>query len=293
MMTRCAYKPNHGKNLIAGMLAIAGPLAFGVLNAPNIRAQSAQPAFEVTSVKPNRSGDPGSSFGFGGATVTFTNQTLKNIVLNTYQIRDFQLLGGPGWINCDHFDIEGKVAGNPGLDQRRLMMQALLQDRFKLALNREVKELPIFQLTIGKNGLKLQPLKEGSCPARDPNNPKPAQGRTDQDYCGFTGFFKGRLEATSTTMAQLATYLSRLVDRTVVDKTGITGTFPVHLTFAPDQAAPGQVLGPPIDEGDPGTSTDGASIFTAIQEQLGLRLESGKGPVDVLVIDNVEKPTQN
>lgn len=254
--------------------------------------QETQPAFEVTSVKPNKSGDLGSFGKLGGSTVTFTNQSIKNIILNAYQIRPFQLLGGPSWINSDRFDIEGKVAGNPSMDQRRLMAQRLLKDRFRLALHRETREFPIFELAVAKNGLKLQPLKEGSCLAVDPNNPALAPGKTHMDYCGYGGIGRGMLEASSTTMTELATSLSWLLDRTVVDRSGITGTFRIHLTFMPDQATPSQ----PGLSSNPGSASvpgDGPDIFTALQEQLGLRLDASKGPVEVLVIDHVEKPTGN
>ncbi len=225
--------------------------------------------------------------------MTVTNQTLKNIILAAYQIRDFQLLGGPGWINSDHYDIEGKVVGNPNLDQRRLMVQTLLQDRFKLGLHRGIKQLPIFEMTLTKGGLKLQPLKEGGCLAIDPNNPAPAAGKTRMDYCGYGGFGRGMFEASSITMTDLAVSLSMLFGRTVVDKTGITGTFRIHLTFVPDQTTPSQFTGPPVDAGNPAAVADGPNVFTAIQEQLGLKLESGKGPVEVLMIDHVEKPSEN
>jgi uncharacterized protein (TIGR03435 family) len=178
------------------------------------------------------------------------------------------------------------------MDQRRLMVRKLLKDRFSLALHRETREFPIFELAVSKNSLKLQPLKEGSCVAVDPNNPVPAPGKTHMDYCGYGGIGRGMLEASSTTMTELATSLSWLLDRTVVDRTGITGTFRIHLTFVPDQATPSQP-GVPSDPGSVNVPADGPNIFTALQEQLGLRLDSSKGPVEVLVIDQVTRPTEN
>jgi uncharacterized protein (TIGR03435 family) len=253
-------------------------------------SQEPQPAFEVASIKSNKTGVRDRLTKLGGATVTFRNQTLKNIVLNAYEIREFQLLKGPNWIDSDRFDIDAKVAGDPSIDKRRLMLQTLLRDRFKLALHREVKDLPIFQMTVAKGGLKLQPLKEGSCLAFDPNNPTPAPGKTRMDYCDYGGIGRGMFEASNTTMPGLATFLSMLLDRTVVDKTAITGTFRVHLTFVPDQDTPSQFPGPPSA---PGNVADGPNIFNAIQEQLGLTLVPAKGPVEVLVIDHVEKPSEN
>jgi bla regulator protein blaR1 len=270
-----------------GVCTFAVPIAIGIANSPPARAQaradavpvpevaSVKPAFEAALVKPNRSGDQRYFFRMGGATVTFTNYTLKNVIMNAYQIRAFQLLGGPSWINTDRFDIEGKVAGNPRIDQRRLMVQALLKDRFNLVLHRDTRELPIFQMTVAKNGFKLQPLKEGTCLARDLNDdPAPAPGKTESDYCDYLRFGRGTFEASSATLAELATSLSILLDRTVVDRTGIAGTFRVHLSFAPDQTASTQLQSRPSDPGNAGTpEVDGLTIFTAIQEQLGLKLD--------------------
>ena len=199
-------------------------------------------------------------------------------------------------IGSDRYDIEATTEAKPSFDQKWLTsqkqrLQTLMRERFGLTLRRETKELPIYQLIVAKGGLKLQPLKEGSCVTFDPNNPTPPPGKTEQDYCGSGGFTgRGRYEATSARMTDLTLAFSILTGRTVVDKTGITGEFPVHLTFVPDDSML-QIPGPPGDPGNPATPADsGPSIFTALQEQLGLRLESGKGPVEVLVIDHVEKP---
>jgi uncharacterized protein (TIGR03435 family) len=150
-------------------------------------------------------------------------------------------------------------------------------------LHHDTKQLPIYELTVAKGGFKLQPLKEGDCIAPDPGNPALAPGKKMSDYCGFRGMGRGRLDATNTSMADLATMFSIPLGRTVVDKTGIAGAFPVHLTFAPDDVAAGA----------PTADSTGPSIFTAVQEQLGLKLESAKGPVEVLVIDHVEKPSED
>jgi len=267
------------------VLIIASATAFVSLHAA---PQDPQPAFEVASIKPDVGGGPGPQFFmFPGFTVR--RATLKDLVLMAYGVRDFQLSGGPGWINSDRYSIEAKVDGNPTmsptyhtLQSRRL--QTLLQDRFKLAVHRETKELPVYHLTVAKGGLKLQPLKEGGCITGDPTNPAPAPGKNRMDYCGFIGFeTRGLFKASSGSMAQVANWLALPLGRTVVDKTGISGQFRIELTFTP--------LASTADAEPPADAPP--DIFTAIQEQLGLKLESTKGPVEVLVIDHVEKPSEN
>jgi uncharacterized protein (TIGR03435 family) len=252
-----------------------------VTYAASVALLSAQPAFEVASIKPNTSGDANRLIRPSPGRLSVTNMTIKDLLMFAYQVRDFQISGGPGWINSDQYDIEAKAEGNPNQDEMKAMLQTLLQDRFKLALHHDTKELPIYELTVAKGGLKLQPLKPGACVPFDPLKP-PAPGQKQPSFCDFWGMGRGRLDATNPSMTDLAKMLSVPLVRTVVDKTGIAGQFGVHLTFAQDDVAAGA------------QSTDvGPSIFTAVQEQLGLKLESTKGPVDVLVIDHVEKPSEN
>ena len=217
---------------------------------------------------------------------------MKALVLMAYGIHDFQLSGGPGWISSDRYNIEAKAPAPAAFSQeyRTLQdqrLQTLLQDRFKLAIHRETKELPIYELTVAKGGPKLQPP---SCLQRDPGDRTIAPGKTMMDYCGFGGWSRSRYEATTGSMTDLAGGLSGLLERTVVDKTGITGTFHILLTFTPDDST---IRLPDIPDLPAAPASDGPNIFTAIQEQLGLKLESAKGPVDVLVIDHVEKPSEN
>jgi len=194
-----------------------------------------------------------------------------------YQVRDFQISGVPGWIDSERYDIEAKADGKTGPKQMaEPMLQALLQERFKLKVHRETKELPIYVLTVAKSGLKIQPAKEGSCVTPEPGKPA-APGQRQSAFCGFHVIGRGRYDATYTTAPALATDLSVLLRRTVVDETALTEAFDVHLRFAPEDAP---------DSNSP-------SIFTTVQEQLGLKFESGKGPVEVLVIDQVEKPSEN
>ncbi len=235
-------------------------------------------SFEVASIKPNVSGAGNRTVRPSPGRFSIFNLTLKDLVMFAY----FQVFGGPGWITADQYDIEAKAEGNPDQNQMRLMLQALLQDRFKLALRHDTKELPIYELTVAKGGFKLQPQKPGDCIKYDPDNP-PGPGHKNSDFSGNLSNGSGSFDGTSASMADLATMFSYTVGRKVVDKTGIAGQFRVHLTFAPDEVAGGAAA--PADAGP--------SFFTALQEQIGLKLESAKGPVEVLVIDSVEKPSEN
>lgn len=277
-----------------GTVAAAGLLLFiASIVVLHAAPQEPQPKFDVASIKPNAGGGPGPRYRMRPQ-FSVESATLKDLVTMAYDVKDFQVSGGPGWINADRYNIEAKAEAMPSasnqelrlLQERRL--QALLQDRFKLKIHRETKQLPIYELIVAKGGPKLQ---SASCIQRDPGDTTPpAPGKTFRDYCGFGGFGRGAYEATSATMADFAYFLPIAVGRTVVDKTGITGTFHIRMTFVPDEGIR-QLQGPP---GDPAAASDaGPSIFTAIQEQLGLKLESAKGPVEVLIIDGVEKPSEN
>jgi uncharacterized protein (TIGR03435 family) len=255
-----------------GIVAVVG----GVLSAQT----PASRAFDVASVKPNRSGLPFGNFQIEGNLVTFTNTALRELIRNAYDIRDLQLIGGPSWLNTDHFDIAAKAdvsaAERLDLPRIKIMTRALLAERFKLVVHNERREMPIYALVLARSdgtfGAQLRRTTVDCATAKD---------------CGTRGG-PGTLRGRGITMVQLAISVLPWVDRLAVDRTGLTGTFDVDLQWTPDRLPPGAsppgVSPPPID-------TNSASIFTAVQEQLGLKLESTKGPVDVLVIDHVEPPT--
>jgi uncharacterized protein (TIGR03435 family) len=252
--------------------------------------QEAPPAFEVASIKQDVSGQPGPRFEmFPGFKVE--RATLRDLILMAYRIHGFQLSGSSGWINSDRYNINAKAQAPPVFNQDyRLLqerrLQTLLQDRFKLAVHRETRELPIYELTVAKGGPKLQPT---ACIQREPGDRTIAAGKAMGDYCGFSGTFPGRYEATSGSMSDLSAALSGLLERIVVNKTGISGTFHLQLSYVPDDSTIRLQDLP----GVPPPPADGPAIFTALQEQLGLKLESAKGPVEVLVIDHVETPSEN
>lgn len=261
-------------------------LALVIAGVPALTSQEARPAFAVASVKPNNTGKVDHFFRMGGVSVSMTNQTLKNMMLWAWRIHDFQLVGGPGWIDKDRYDVAAKAPADANLQQRQLMVQSLLEERFRLAIHREIRELPIYALTVAKGGLRIQPVKDGACIMPDPKNPGFAPGKTLMDYCGSGGFGRGMMEGSSATMTELAESLSGVVGRTVVNQTGVNGRFRYQVEFAPEGTSTAENGGPP-------PPADAPSIFTAIQEQLGLKLDSARGPVDVLVIDRAEKPAAN
>jgi bla regulator protein blaR1 len=295
---------------VAGIAALAAPIVVGMMNAPAVQAQSTatMPRFEVASIKPTSQEGPDVQ-GLGdvrmlpGGRLLAEKVLLRYFIQNAYGVKPFQISGGPAWINSAHYDIDAKAEGNPNNSQMRLMMQALLEDRFKLKLHHETKDRAVYELTAAKSGVKLQEPKEGSCISPDPNGPPlpPAPGQPIP--CGRVLMMMSpsgaRMQGGKVSMTELVRVLSNVLGRTVVDKTGFTATFDVHLEFTPDESLAG-LPGPPPSPATPNDSTRPVpspdlhgTIFAATQEQLGLKLESAKGPVDVLIIDSVEKPSAN
>jgi uncharacterized protein (TIGR03435 family) len=235
-----------------------------------------KPAFEVTSVKPSMATDSYVSGTPGGRYVA-VGVSLRLVITDAFRIRGFQLIGGPAWLNEDRWDIEGRPkaedaaqAPQPGAlrDPSRpstgnLMVQSLLEERFQLKTHRETKELPIYELTVAKGGLKVK--ASGGVPE---GRPRMRMGR-------------GTLEAYQTPLANLTFFLSQEVGRTIVDKTNDAGLYDMNMKWSPVLPTEGA---PPADL---------PSIFTALQEQLGLKLESARGPIEIVVIDSVERPTAN
>jgi len=280
-----------------GVIAIAVVL---VITAFGLFAQSAvRTKFEVASIKPST----GQAFFFGvnslpGGRLT-ANATLRLLMSVAYHLESFQILGGPAWTNSDQYQVEAKAEGNASAEQMRPMLQSLLEDRFHLTLHREARQLPVYTLVMTKSA-KLQQAAKGSCITTDPNSPPPPPpppGEAVTLPCGFLAFMGSptgvKLEGEKVSMTDLAQRLSSLLGHTVTDKTGFTGKFDVHLQFATDAALEGfPNLGGPLRPQPAADSAD-PTIFVALTEQLGLRLESVKAPVEILVIDHAERPTEN
>jgi uncharacterized protein (TIGR03435 family) len=230
--------------------------------------------FDVASIKPNSPGgvNTGDFHLLPGGRLSAEKVVLRFFIQNAYGLKPFQLIGGPDWIASQGYDIEAKAEGNPSNAQMQKMMQALLEDRFKLKYHRETRELPVYTIAAAKGGMKLPDPKEGS----------------DRIMIRISRMTGVQLTGEKITMAELTRVLSNLLSRPVIDKTGFTGTFAVTLSFALDDTLAGLPHFP-----DAPDNSAIPSVFVAIEEQLGVKLESTKGPVEVLVIDHIEKPSAN
>jgi uncharacterized protein (TIGR03435 family) len=246
------------------------------------RAAPAQaPGFEVASIRQNMNPNPRWRMSFTADGVSATDVTLQYAIYEAYGVYDGQLWsGGPSWLGERRFDIEAKFDvsqyPNPTLEQRRAMLQQLLAERFKLAVHHELKEFPLYALVVGKDGPKLQESKP------DEIRPSKVYGA----MCMNTGSKMGSLGLTGCSMADLAKTLTMRtrsdLGRTVVDQTGLAARYTLTLRWTPDNV----LASPALDAGGP-------SIFTALKEQLGLELKPIKGPLDTIVIDRVEMPSEN
>jgi uncharacterized protein (TIGR03435 family) len=279
-----------------GIAAVAVALNAG-LHAQDGGASPDPPRFDVTSVKVNRSNDGIIFDQQAHGRVTAHGYSLRALIQSAYQVQEFQIIGGPDWIDRERFDVSATSPDDPSLDRhtqgpsvRTLMMRSLLTDRFGLAVHKETRERPVFALVPSRRDASLGPrLRHASVDC--------AVAKGD-DACGTTvapGFVKGR----GITLPQFATALSKLtntgssLNRLVVDRSGISGRFNLDLQFTPDRIpnwSPGALAD---SAGIPPVDPQGASIFTSIQEQLGLKLEPQNAPVEVLVIDRVSHPTEN
>jgi uncharacterized protein (TIGR03435 family) len=321
------HHPQSWKALLtttAALGALAVPFAVGALNTARVGAQAPQgtppaPTFEVASIKPNNSGDGRVMLGNQPGRFTATNVTLRMLIRNAYQLQDFQISGGPGWLASDHFDIVAKIessdqdampAGPPlpgqGPTRLQLMLRSLLAERFKLAVHTETKEQPIYALVMARNDGRLGPdLKKSDtdCAAvmaamrgRGPGRGMPPPGPPgERMQCGIR-IGPGNMSVGGMTLAQFANSLGMFVGRVVLDRTGLPGNYDVNLTWTPDQMpqrAPGTAADQPIRVNGVDIDPNGPSIFTAVQEQLGLKLDSQRGPVEVLVIDRAEHPVED
>lgn len=266
----------------------------------NAQPPDSRPSFEVATVKPCGA-DPAGRGG-GGPTpgrMTLGCAPLRDIIHTAYSsfadgirlnANGPQIVGGPGWIDSSFYQVNGKAEGNASLAQMAgPMAQRLLEDRFHLRLHRETRELPVFILTVAKSGVRLERTKQGSCMTADTNSPPPtAPGQPGEPGVKPCGPRRVRgaaqtigIGGSGMTVSEIfGGIIGNMVGRPVIDQTGLTGQFDFTLQWTPGGSnAPDDAAGP--------------SIFTALQEQLGLKLESGKAPVEVIVVDHVETPSQN
>jgi len=254
-------------------------LAFALFIGATVLAQA--PAFEVASIKTNRSGDAHGSIAYqAGGLFSATNVPLAQLLDAAYQVQTFQIVDAPVWTNADRFDIAAKAPSSTGAVPANLrspstiaMLRALLAQRFKLSVHQEVRERPIYVLAVtapnGTLGPQLQRTAESDCNQRTP--------------CPSLQFKADGLVGHGVPLTELIDPLIQIMNRPVVDHTALTGRFDFTLEWTPE----------PLTATDQPSASLGASIFTAVKEQMGLTLESGRGPVDVLVIDHIERPTEN
>ncbi len=291
--------------------ALVASLAGGVAAAQAPQPPADAPAFEVATVKPNNSGDGRVMMQNQPGRYVATNVTLRLLIRNAYQLQDFQITGGPGWMASDHFDINAKVpdeframappAPGAGPGPLQLMIRALLTERFKLAIHNETKDAPIYALILARADGKLGPgLKKSSVDcaalfaagrARGGAMPPPPQPG-ERMQCGMR-IGPGNLMGGGALMPQFANTLGMFAGRIVVDRTGLEGPYDVDLTWTPDQMPRPAGDGPPPQINGVAIDPNGPSLFTAVQEQLGLKLDSQRGPVEMIVVDRAEKPVEN
>jgi uncharacterized protein (TIGR03435 family) len=253
--------------------------------------------FEVASIKPAAPDARGRSIRPSpGGRVTIGNMPLKEMITLAWRIQPYQIVGGPPWFDSAGFDISAKAADTLKEGELQLMLQSLLENRFQLAHHTETRELPIYALVMarkdGKFGPKLAETKEGTCQQPDPSRPPspPEPGKPLPRNCGQMQMGLRSMRAVGIQISLVVPMLSRLLGRTVVDKTGLTGKYDVEVEWTFDESI---VMQLPPDAQKPVPDGSGPSIFTALQEQLGLKLESQKGPVEVFVVDRAEKPSEN
>jgi uncharacterized protein (TIGR03435 family) len=226
-------------------------------------------AFEVASIKPTRATDQRGIIRPmpGNQAYTGTNVTLQMMMTIAYSVTDRQISGAPGWVATDRFDIEAKAARPGTVDELHDMLANLLEERFKLKVRRETKEQAVWNLVVDKGGAKLA-----------------THSPEDINYPPIRMAARGELQAQNVKMDYFAFFLSRSLDRKVIDKTGLPARYDLRLRFRPDM---------PPDAPGAEQFRDVPDIFTAVREQLGLKLESGRGPVEYLVVEKVEKLTEN
>jgi uncharacterized protein (TIGR03435 family) len=271
----------QGPNPIALNLERANAdTAWAIPEPPKTMPADANPSFDVATIKPSTPGRPGKAFGFRGRSFITVNTDMNDLVAFAYGLHAKQIVGAPDWFSTDLFDIDGvpDVAGQPNLKQMGVMVQKLLTDRFKLTFHREQRDLSVYILTVASGGPKM---KTTTAAANDPQ--------------GFGFRALGDLSVRNMNMKEFASWMQTgVMDKPVVDQTGLTEKYDFHLKWTPDDSQFAQFRGtgaapsPPSD--DPNAPP---SLYTAIQEQIGLKIGPGKAPDDVIVIDHVEKPSAN
>jgi uncharacterized protein (TIGR03435 family) len=283
---------------IPGLIVLSVAIAAVVLNVDRLNGQglqtSAQPRFEVASVKVNNRDDGLRADSNVGGRFTAVGYSLRHLIQQAYQVQEFQVAGGPDWMNSTRFDVIAKAPEGtpPGAafaegTAEQLMLRSLLADRFNLIVHKETRQHPVYALVLDRRDGRL-----GSKMRRLPGDCDPARGGGGCRRSIAPGLIRAR-----GSMAQLATAFSMLtntgssLNRLVVDRTGLDGFYEIELDFTPENLSLPNTANARAASGAPPIDPNGPSIFTAVQEQLGLKLDAQRGPVEVLVIDRAAMPT--
>ena len=274
---------SQGPSLLPLMLTRTSPeTTWTISTPPKLQRMdaNASPTFEVATIKPSKPDQPNKFFLLGRRRIKVANANLNDLITFAYGVHPKQVIGAPGWAETDKFDLEAEPDGEgvPTMDQWKTMLQKLLGERCKMSLHHDRKEMAVYLLSVGKTGPKLVPSLGN------------AMGLPG---LGFRGRVGGDVSASNATIGEFINFMTRNVklDRPIVDGTGITGRYDFTLDWTPDDSqfgGTGGKLTPPAE-----SPTTWPSLYTAIQEQLGLKLEATKAAADVLVIDRVEKPSEN
>jgi bla regulator protein blaR1 len=295
--------------IVAALMAITLPIGFGVVRGQSAVALSGTqnsaaaqvPRFDVISIKPTGPGDDRTLFQLPSDAISFHGSPIRIVLENAFGVEDDRILGAPSWVNTNRYDIEAKVSPEdaPKLDKlkgrdRDAMLIPMLTERFNLRYHHETRELQVYALMVAKSGPKL--IKGEPLP---PGGPKPADGApVDPAKEHFRIMSRpGHIEADSVPMEVLADPLTRILGHQVVDKTGLVGNYNFTLQWTPENPLPPTLgaAGTPssLEHAENANDAANVSLFTAIQEQLGLKLESEKSSVDVIVIDHIDPPSPN
>ena len=275
-----------------------------VLTAAQAFSQPATPQFEVASVKvapPLTGGQILMRRGSDPGRLDWTNVTLRACISAAYRVKEYQI-SGPDWLTSERYNLVAKIPDGASPNVIPEMLQALLADRFKLKLHRDTRDQPIYALVVAKGGPKMKESDPSEAPPRGPGAPGSPGGPPVTAIRGRMLIGGGQFEAKQMAMSEFTDWLARFVDRPVVDMTELKGSYDFKLDYTPDPRVMQKMMmragvpsgGPPPGAAADGPSESGPSIFTAVQEQLGLKLEGRKAPIELLVIDSVEKvPTEN
>jgi uncharacterized protein (TIGR03435 family) len=259
------------------------------------QASAELPAFEVISIKPRTPDAPPGNIPNAPDRFVRPNVTVSGLIEYAYELRAFQVIGGPGWLRSDRYEVSAKAETAVPQSEMRLMVQRLLAERFGLQVHRETREMDTYALVTarrdGQLGEKMKSSERDCAPIIDAGNVRPRPGDGPPPCAWFVALINGfaRLRLTGIRMARFAGVLEPMTARKIVDRTNLTGTYDIEMDFLPD---PG-LLGLSIPNSNALQQSDIPPLTTAIQDQLGLKLESGRAPVDVVLIDNVRPPTAN